>query len=344
MGSEMCIRDRLESAERPVDILTDTSTNRHQGTPGALKTGALPDPVQLTMTLGMSFHEAGEEGSAKRESFKRLGKLTRQTQGIQVQPLPPSAINTDLDKDPLQTRTDELEKEVQEVLRVVDCLCAHMDKAVSSALHKAMEQMRLSTAAHVKTQEELRERLASEVQISTALQMRLNQAQAKLGQVTSLESQLNDVHAVLEGNSNEIRALLGREETLLSENAELIQELQVLRQLQDAEAEAAASYARQLHLKGVSIITTNIAPTMTTPTIAPSIAPAIHTPTITPYDTLSPTTTATDMEEERQIVPEVSKTSQGVVTGDGGSGSCGVGLKLVWRPGAYRGTHIGTHT
>jgi hypothetical protein len=38
---------------------------------GASQAAALPDPVQLTMTLGMSFHETGEEGSSKREAFKR---------------------------------------------------------------------------------------------------------------------------------------------------------------------------------------------------------------------------------------------------------------------------------
>ena len=38
---------------------------------GASKAAALPDPVQLTMTLGMSFHETGEESSSKREAFKR---------------------------------------------------------------------------------------------------------------------------------------------------------------------------------------------------------------------------------------------------------------------------------
>jgi len=31
----------------------------------------LPAPVQLTMTLSMSFHETGQEGSSKREAFKR---------------------------------------------------------------------------------------------------------------------------------------------------------------------------------------------------------------------------------------------------------------------------------
>jgi hypothetical protein len=37
----------------------------------ASKVAALPDSVQLTMTLGMSFHKTGEEGSSKREAFKR---------------------------------------------------------------------------------------------------------------------------------------------------------------------------------------------------------------------------------------------------------------------------------
>ena len=31
----------------------------------------MTDAVELTMTLAMSFYEAGEEGSAEREGFKR---------------------------------------------------------------------------------------------------------------------------------------------------------------------------------------------------------------------------------------------------------------------------------
>jgi hypothetical protein len=49
-----------------------------------------------------------------------------------------------------------------------------------------MKQMRLSAAAHFKSQEELREKLSSEMQISTALQTHLNQAQARLDQLTGL--------------------------------------------------------------------------------------------------------------------------------------------------------------
>ena len=44
---------------------------RETGTAGARTTGTVPDAVELTMTLAMSFNEAGEEGSAEREGFKR---------------------------------------------------------------------------------------------------------------------------------------------------------------------------------------------------------------------------------------------------------------------------------
>jgi hypothetical protein len=52
-------------------IQTDELPPSHPAENRSREAAALPDPVQLTMTLGMSFHETGEEGSAKREAFKR---------------------------------------------------------------------------------------------------------------------------------------------------------------------------------------------------------------------------------------------------------------------------------
>jgi hypothetical protein len=52
-------------------IQTDEQPPSYPAENGAREAAALPDPVQLTMTLDMSFHETGEEGSAKREAFKR---------------------------------------------------------------------------------------------------------------------------------------------------------------------------------------------------------------------------------------------------------------------------------
>ena len=301
----------------------------------------MPDPLR-TATAPIDIAKDLEKQAADPNSALRSGKLTRQTQGFQVLSLP-SAVNTDFDKDlkglnkdPLQTPTDELEKEVLEVQREV----THMYPPP----HMTVE-------------------------------------------LDELTCQLHDVHAELEDVIKALRVTSKerkeQEETLLFEHAELLQELKVLRQIQDAEAEAAASYARQLH------------PTITTPTIPPPIPPTPRipppipptlptpTPTITPYDTLSPTTT-TEIKDERQTlggggaggipevfrtdkdlkglikdplqwgIPEVSKTSSatippsttagggeggegaGMVTRERGSGSCGVGLKLVWRPpGAY---------
>ena len=52
-------------------IQTDELPPSHPVENGAREAAALPDPVQLTMTLDIAFHETGEEGSAKREAFKR---------------------------------------------------------------------------------------------------------------------------------------------------------------------------------------------------------------------------------------------------------------------------------
>ena len=57
-----------------LDIFGDNAAGGASGgilQAGASKAASLPDPVQLTMTLGMSFHKTGEEGSSKREAFKR---------------------------------------------------------------------------------------------------------------------------------------------------------------------------------------------------------------------------------------------------------------------------------
>jgi len=93
----------------------------------------MPDPLR-TATAPIDIAKDLEKQAADPNSALRSGKLTRQTQGFQVLSLP-SAVNTDFDKDlkglnkdPLQTPTDELEKEVLEVQREVDCLCAHMDQ------------------------------------------------------------------------------------------------------------------------------------------------------------------------------------------------------------------------
>ena len=55
----------------PMTSPAEANSNFPDHSIGAFKAVTLPDPVQLTMTLGMSFHETGEEGSSKREAFKR---------------------------------------------------------------------------------------------------------------------------------------------------------------------------------------------------------------------------------------------------------------------------------
>ena len=52
-------------------VQTDELPPAHPVETGPREVAALPEPVQLTMTLGMDFDQAGEEGSAEREAFKR---------------------------------------------------------------------------------------------------------------------------------------------------------------------------------------------------------------------------------------------------------------------------------
>ena len=56
-----------------LDIHAPTCVSRHTCTNLAREATDLPAeaPVKLTMTLGISLHETGEEGSSKREAFKR---------------------------------------------------------------------------------------------------------------------------------------------------------------------------------------------------------------------------------------------------------------------------------
>jgi len=54
----------------PMTSPPEANSNSPHHSMGAFEAAALPDPVQLTMTLGMTFHETGEEGSSKREAFK----------------------------------------------------------------------------------------------------------------------------------------------------------------------------------------------------------------------------------------------------------------------------------
>jgi hypothetical protein len=102
----------------------EANSNSSHHSMGAFEAAALPDPVQLTMTLGMTFHETGEEGSSKREAFKldlandlakasglpaELFKITKLSAGsvivdIDILPDPlgfapaPSAVARDLEK------------------------------------------------------------------------------------------------------------------------------------------------------------------------------------------------------------------------------------------------------
>jgi hypothetical protein len=63
--ARLCGDDAAESrlCDKSQDARPDHSVD-------ASNAATLPDRVQLTMTLGMSFQETGEEGSSKREAFK----------------------------------------------------------------------------------------------------------------------------------------------------------------------------------------------------------------------------------------------------------------------------------
>ena len=77
---QMCKAQEFKSAAEREKAAYDAAVSRLCGTSQDARTdhsmsasnaAALPDQVQLTMTLGMSFQETGEEGSSKREAFKR---------------------------------------------------------------------------------------------------------------------------------------------------------------------------------------------------------------------------------------------------------------------------------
>jgi hypothetical protein len=77
---QMCKSQEFQSAAARDKAAYDAAVSRLCGKSqdarpdhyiGASKAAALPDPVQLTLTLGMSFQQTGEEGSSKREAFKR---------------------------------------------------------------------------------------------------------------------------------------------------------------------------------------------------------------------------------------------------------------------------------